>query len=82
MNTYASLVGLKFNASKTGSACVGDENSPELPQGDIRWGFLKFDSSQSRFIIDQRDVDTHIVELLRQLSATKSVFGWVNAYNK
>jgi hypothetical protein len=82
MNTYASLVGLKFNASKTGSACVGDNLSPELPEGDIRWGFLKFDSSKSRFIIDQLDVDTHILELRRQLSATKSVFGWVNAYNK
>ena len=82
MNTYAALVGLKFNASKTGSACVGDEVNPGLPGGDIRWGFLKFDSSQSRFIIDQQDVDTHIVELRRQLSATKSVFGWVNAYNK
>lgn len=82
MNTYASLVGIKFNAGKTGSACVGDELSPELPEGDIRWGFLKFDSSQSRFVIDRTDVDAHIVELRRQLSATKSVFGWINAYNK
>jgi len=82
MNTYASMVGIKFNAGKTGAACVGDELSPELPEGDIRWGFLKFDTSQSRFVIDQPDVDAHIVELRRQLSATKSVFGWVNAYNK
>jgi hypothetical protein len=82
MNTYASLVGLNFNASKTGSACVGADLSRELPEGDIRWGFLKFDSTQRRFIIDQPDVDAHIVELRRQLSATRSVFGWVNAYNK
>jgi hypothetical protein len=53
-----------------------------LPAGDIRWGFLKFDSNKVRFTIDQDNVDTHIVELRRQLTAAKSVFGWVNAYNK
>ncbi|KAJ6627420.1 hypothetical protein B0H10DRAFT_1941169 [Mycena sp. CBHHK59/15] len=79
---YAVLAGLTFNETKTGSACVGADVAPELPSGDIRWGFLKFDSTQSRFVIDQAEVDKHIVELRRQLSATKSVFGWINAYNK
>ncbi|KAG5352104.1 hypothetical protein C0989_003829 [Termitomyces sp. Mn162] len=82
MNVYANLVGLKFNASKTGSTCVGPAKPAELPEGDIRWGFLYFDPSKTRFVIDQEQVDTHIIELRRQLSATKSVFGWVNAYNK
>ncbi len=84
MNTYANLVGLTFNKEKTGSACVGyDEQSiADLPSGDVRWGFLKFDSSQGRFAIDQAQVNTHIEELRRQLNATKSIVGWVNAYNK
>ncbi|KAG6826800.1 hypothetical protein H0H92_014359 [Tricholoma furcatifolium] len=82
MNIYANLVGLKFNASKTGSASVGTDSLTGLPEGDIRWGFLHFDPSKARFVINQKDVDLHIKELRRQLSSTKSVFGWVNAYNK
>jgi hypothetical protein len=82
MNVYANLVGLKFNESKTGSACVGTIAPPGLPSGDIRGGFLKYDQDQARFVIDHNDVDLHITELRRQLNATKSVFGWVNAYNK
>jgi len=82
MKQYASLVGLKFNDTKTGSACVTGTVHPELPAGDIRWGFLKFDSNKMRFAIDQDNVNTHIVELRRQLAATKSIFGCVNAYNK
>ncbi|KAL0952375.1 hypothetical protein HGRIS_006652 [Hohenbuehelia grisea] len=82
MGEYASLVGLKFNMSKTGSTSVETTVSGKLPPGDVRWGFLRFDSEEARFMIDQAEVDTHIVELRRQLNATKSIFGWVNAYNK
>ncbi|KAF7330776.1 hypothetical protein MVEN_02416700 [Mycena venus] len=82
MKKYAALTGLTFNASKTGAACVGTDLAPELPSGEIRWGFLRFESDQSRFVIDQAEVDKHIVELRRQLAATKSVFGFINAYNK
>ncbi|KAF7354950.1 hypothetical protein MSAN_01410100 [Mycena sanguinolenta] len=62
--------------------CVGADLAPELPSGEVRWGFLRFQSAQSRFVIDQSQVDEHIVELRRQLAATKSVFGFINAYNK
>ena len=84
MNTYANLVGLTFNKEKTGSACVGydGQSFADLPSGDVRWGFLKFDSSKGRFVIDQDQVDNHIEELRRQLNATKSILGWINAYNK
>ncbi|KAG5643115.1 hypothetical protein DXG03_001541 [Asterophora parasitica] len=82
MNIYANLVGLTFNKGKTGSACVGSAEPTGLPAGDIRWGFLLFDQKAARFAIDQKDVDLHITELRRQLTSTKSVFGWVNAYNK
>jgi len=82
MNIYADLVGLKFNKEKTGSATVGGEPHSDLPIGDIRWGFLKFDTSETRFIIDQEQVDEHIKELSYQLTKTKSVLGWISAYNK
>ncbi|KAF9484209.1 hypothetical protein BDN70DRAFT_917904 [Pholiota conissans] len=86
MRKYAALVGLKFNEPKTGSAYIGPQSSSNsalgLPAGDIRWGFLKFDPEQKRFRLDQTQVDQHIVEMRRQLASTKSVFGWVNAYNK
>jgi hypothetical protein len=81
MNVFASLAGLKFYTGKTGSACVGRSNS-DLPSGDVRWGFLKFEPANGRFVIDQRDAEREIKELRRQLAATRSVFGWVNAYNK
>jgi hypothetical protein len=61
-----------------------EDDSPEslLPAGDIRWGFLKFDSTEARFIIDQNQVNEHIKELRRQLGNTKSVLGWISVYNK
>ena len=84
MKAYTDLVGLTINQKKTGSAYVGtpSEASAALPKGDIKWGFLKFDASESRFLLDQADVDLYIAEMRRQLASTKSVFGWVNAYNK
>jgi hypothetical protein len=82
MKRYASLAGMKFNDAKTGTACVNGIVHPDLPSGDIRWGFLKFDSAEERFVIDQESVSEHIMELRRQLSATRSVFGMINAYNK
>ncbi|KAF7313469.1 hypothetical protein HMN09_00502800 [Mycena chlorophos] len=82
IQTYVGLTGLTINQTKTGSACVGATVAPELPVGEIRWGFLKLDAEAGRFIIDQREVDRHIVELRRQLAATKSVFGWINCWNR
>lgn len=84
MNKFAALVGLTFNKPKTGSAYVGPTHAAtsRLPPGDIRWGFLKFETEKGRFVIDQKDVDVHIKEMKRQLDSTKSIFGWVNAYNK
>lgn len=84
MQKYASLVGFKFNMKKTGVVCVGGPVHPALPVGTsgCQWGFLKLDGEKGRFIIDQSSVDVHIAELRRQLAATKSVFGFVNAYNK
>ncbi|KAF7301583.1 hypothetical protein MIND_00723800 [Mycena indigotica] len=82
IQNYSSLAGLTINQKKTGAVCVGASVAPELPVGDIRWGFLKFNAEQGRFIIDQAEVDVHIVELRRQLAATKSAFGWINCWNR
>jgi hypothetical protein len=82
MQKFAGLTGLTFNMSKTGSAVVGGGDATGLPPGDIRWGFLVFDTAKVRFVIDQKDIDLHITELRRQLNATKSVFGWVHVLNK
>ncbi|EJC99769.1 uncharacterized protein FOMMEDRAFT_148609 [Fomitiporia mediterranea MF3/22] len=84
MQQYAQVAGLKFNSEKTGSVVVGShEIHPGLPSGDVRWGFLRMNAAQEgRFIVDQDMVDQYIEELRRQLAATSSVFGWVQAYNK
>ena len=41
--------------------------------------FLKCDSTESRFLFNQADVDLYIAEMRRQLASTKS---FMNAYNK
>ena len=84
MQKFAKLVGLKFDDGKTGAVYIGPavEGSSLLPKGDIQWGFLKFDVNGAEFVIDQKEVDFHIAELRRRLQSTKSVFGWVNMYNK
>ena len=82
MGKFASLAGLSFNESKTGSVCVGGKLDKRLPTGDVRWGFLVMDKVTGSFVIDQEMIDAHILELRRQLNATTSVFAWVQAYNK
>lgn len=58
-----------------------DDAFDPLPRGDIRWGFLRLDPERGRFLIDQEQVDAHIEELRHQLSACKSIFAWVQAWN-
>ncbi|PPQ65030.1 hypothetical protein CVT24_008178 [Panaeolus cyanescens] len=83
------------STSTSNTAPIDTDDDLVLPNGDIRWGFLLFSPSTSsstslndnptsapRFVIDQAQVDQHIKELRRQLAATKSVFGWVNLWNK
>lgn len=87
MCEFSDLMGLQINADKTGTVLVtkkGEkprEPSKILPMGDVRWGFLKLNAATGRFLIDQAQVDEHIVELHRQLDACKSVFDWIQAFN-
>ncbi|EJC99768.1 uncharacterized protein FOMMEDRAFT_127959 [Fomitiporia mediterranea MF3/22] len=84
MRRYAEVAGLNFNREKTGSAVIGGNAMHSgLPDGDIRWGFLQMDPLQNgRFLIDEEMINKHIKEMRRQLAATTSVFGWIQAYNK
>jgi hypothetical protein len=80
-------MGLQLNAEKTGTVLItGTDEEPRMPSeilpvGDVRWGFLKLDAATGRFLIDQDQVDDHIVELRRQLDACRSIFDWIQAFN-
>lgn len=97
MGVFAKTMGIEFNEEKTGSAIFPAKNASDkrkrsssslmrgasggLPNGSVRWGFLKLDVSTTSFEIDQSQVDEHIKELRLQLNATKSVFGYIEVYN-
>lgn len=91
MSEFTQVMGLEFNEEKTGTVRLAQKDSQKqeaapkaddlLPAGDIRWGFLKLDAQECRFVIDQEQVDKHIEELQRQISACPSIFAWVQAWN-
>jgi hypothetical protein len=86
MTQFSGAMGIEFNEEKTGTARLNRDRakpavSKVLPSGDVRWAFLKLDAASGRFLIDQHQVDEHVVELKRQLDACKSVFAWVQAWN-
>ncbi|KAL2170150.1 hypothetical protein VTG60DRAFT_5172 [Thermothelomyces hinnuleus] len=86
---FTEIMDLELNADKTGSAhivakkntAVSAASSGSLPQGDVKWGFLKLDPATGRFLIDQEEVDKHVNELRRQLSACRSVLDYIQAWN-
>ncbi|KAL2151939.1 hypothetical protein VTH82DRAFT_5123 [Thermothelomyces myriococcoides] len=85
---FTDMMGLELNTDKTGSARIAAKNaakaaasSGSLPKGDVKWGFLKLDPATGRFLIDQAEVDKHINELRRQLSACRSVLDYIQAWN-
>lgn len=88
MGTYAKVMGLEFNTSKTGSAYLvtgGHTKDPAvastLPKGDVVVGFLKFDSRTGDWMIDEAQVQAHVQQLGRQLSKCDSVLSWVQTWN-
>lgn len=92
MTEFTQVMGLELNEEKTGTVRLGKKDDQKqaptpatkddsLPAGDIRWGFLKLDAQESRFVIDQEQVDNHIEELRRQIAACPSIFAWVQAWN-
>ncbi|KAL8719983.1 MAG: hypothetical protein Q9225_003100 [Loekoesia sp. 1 TL-2023] len=89
MNDFAKLMGLQFNAEKTGCARVSKDIFTDLyphrkallPQGDVRYGFLKLSSNTGYFILDRALLDKHIDGLISQLALSKSLFAWIKTWN-
>ncbi|EAQ90502.1 hypothetical protein CHGG_02437 [Chaetomium globosum CBS 148.51] len=86
---FTDTMGLELNSEKTGSVQVKSDNgtaasttsSGTLPEGDVKWGFLKLDPATGRFLINQDEVDKHIDELRLQLSACRSILDYIQAWN-
>ncbi len=84
---FASIMGLELNREKTGTAQVNKGSTEvrklpaSLPEGQVRWGFLRLDPGTGRWVVHQGEVDKHITELRLQLSACHCVFAWIQAWN-
>ena len=85
---FAEATGTAINHNKTGTVRIGRDagSAPaidrSLPKGEIRWGFLYLSADTGRFVIDQKIVDEHIVELRKQLKeANRSVFNFIQTWN-
>ncbi|OLN96267.1 hypothetical protein CCHL11_04489 [Colletotrichum chlorophyti] len=88
MKRFAAVMGLEFNAKKTGSVYLvdGDETrdeaiAAELPCGPVNVGHLVLDPKSGRWIIDQENVDQHVSQLRKQLAESRSVLDWVRTWN-
>ncbi|GAM82763.1 hypothetical protein ANO11243_007490 [Dothideomycetidae sp. 11243] len=85
INDFCRVTGLELNEEKTGSVNmstgIDQAHIPGLPEGPVKWGFLKLDSHQHRWVVDRAQVDLHIIELRRQLDACRSIFAFVQAWN-
>ncbi|KAL2145497.1 hypothetical protein VTI28DRAFT_7133 [Corynascus sepedonium] len=92
VTVFTNTMGLELNLDKTGSALIRSAGSNRtgrstvpspgsLPEGDVKWGFLKLDPATGRFLINQQEVDKHIDELRLQLSACQSVLDYIQAWN-
>lgn len=85
---FATMTGTEINPAKTGSVRVSNDHSQvlptdqALPEGQIRWGFLKLSPKTGHFEIDQEMVDSHIGELQDQLGNKHgSILGFIHAWN-
>lgn len=87
VTSFAKCMGMQMNEKKTGSFSVANVPTKNmtplagLPTGPVRWGFLQFDSSQSRWTIDMDCINEHITELRHQLDACRSIACWIQAWN-
>ena len=84
MADFAKVMGLAFNAEKSGAIRVSRTTrtplSSSLPRGDVSWGFLKL-SSSGYFVLDNALLDKHITALIAQLASSKSLFAWIRIWN-
>ncbi|CEJ93620.1 hypothetical protein VHEMI09199 [[Torrubiella] hemipterigena] len=86
MQRFAALMGLQFNAKKTGSVyfAASDQRDPNieaiLPDGKVSIGFLKL-NKDAEWEVDRPAVDEHAYQLLKQLKQCDSVFSWIQTWN-
>jgi hypothetical protein len=88
VDEFTNVTGVETNPVKSGSVRISKDSNVKLPideslpEGDIRWGFLRLSPKTGRFEIDQTMVDAHIKELYKQLlDKRKSVLGFIQAWN-
>ena len=86
LQQFTDVMGMNLNEEKTGSAIitygedVNAKTSSELPKGDLKWGFLSL-QSDGIWSLDDKKIDEHTAELKIQLSACRSIFYFVQAWN-
>ena len=85
MKNFSAVMGLTLSEDKSGAVQILTSKKPakvagSLPQGQIKWGFLKMDPTGA-WVIDNEQINEHIEELRLQLQQCKSVFAWVQAWN-
>lgn len=85
---FATVTGTEADPAKTGTVRVSsDVEKPlaidqSLPEGEIRWGFLRLSPQTGKFEIDQTMVNAHIEELRKQLQGErKSILGFIQTWN-
>lgn len=84
---FSDVMGVTLNKGKSGTVRIvrgktePSDIDPSLPNGDIRWGFLRLHPTSGRFVIDREMVDSHIDSLERQLQDRKSIFDWIQTWN-
>lgn len=90
METFADVMGLKFNKNKTGSVYLVDpkrdgHRKPEiakaLPEGPVEMYFLVLDPDSGEWVINEDHVNQHVKQLQRQLGGCKSILEWIRTWN-
>ncbi|KAK2059035.1 hypothetical protein LY76DRAFT_605043 [Colletotrichum caudatum] len=89
MQRFARVMGLEFNAKKTGSVYYltrdglqRDETiAAELPDGKVSVGHLMLDPRSGKWAIDRENVAEHVAQLKKQLAESRRVLDWVRTWN-
>ncbi|TGJ79462.1 hypothetical protein E0Z10_g9311 [Xylaria hypoxylon] len=88
MGEFATIMGVSFNESKTGSVYLTNpeksrdtETEAILPKGVVRIGHLLLDQDSAEWVIDQDQIGEHIAQLGKQLAACNNILDWVKTWN-
>ncbi|KAL6360080.1 hypothetical protein LRP88_05780 [Fusarium phalaenopsidis] len=88
LDEFKTITGTEINTAKSGTIRVAKNRDmtlsidESLPEGEIRWGFLRLSPQTGRFEIDQKMVDAHIDELHKQLhDKRKSILAFIQTWN-